>query len=159
MASFALLVGATALQVTQDLKAGDEAKRSFDKAGQEEIRQAGVAQREILDQQREVAIEGELATGATEATAAGRGLRIGGSVTGQVESISRNMARRQRILSQRASDIGVTAEIAAKEFKRRGKRAKKASRLRAYGSLLTLGAAGAKQVIGAGGFARLLGKG
>ncbi len=156
MASFALLAAGTALKGLSQLKAGDEAKRSLDKSAAEEVRQARVAQSGILEEQRDVVAEGEVAKGAVAARTAGRGLKVAGSARGQISEISRRVARRQEILSKRASDIGLSADINARELKRRGKRARKAGRIGAFGSLLTGGTKLAKGINKAGSFRAFL---
>ena len=156
----AVLGGAGAgLQAFGKYKAGKEAKKSLREAATEERRKAAFENEMLLEGQRDVVQQGEEAQGRAVAGAAGKGLRVGGSVGTQGQRISAVVERRQFIMNKQANENTRRAELRAKLLEKQGKAAKRAGNLGAIGSLVFGGAALGEKIHEAGGVDQLFTQG
>lgn len=147
-----LTIGGAAVQGFSSYRAGKFAKEEHKEAAAEERRQAQFGQQMALEEKTDLLMAGEEAKSRVRTSAAGKGLRLGGSVKAQINAISERVRRRQHLINLQTSEQMRRSDVRSRRFLKAGRRAMKAGRYSAYGSLLTAGAAFGKQLSEAGWF-------
>jgi hypothetical protein len=149
---------ATGVEAFTTYKAGRAAEESYKDEAAEVIRQSQFSQREAIEAEREVVREGEQAKGTVAARAGKAGVRIAGSVKGQIKSIGTLVERRLEAINRVESENSRRALLQARQLKKQGRRLARAGKIGAIGTGL-LGAADiGSQITEAGGFANIFRK-
>jgi len=144
------MIGLSGYQAYQSFKAGSEAKSSYYEMANEELRQGAFSQRMGMERMHELAVEEGRQIGSVKASAAGKGLRVAGSVATLTSAISGDIRRRKFLLSMEISEEMRRRRFAYGQYRRAGRTAKKAADIRGFGSLLTGGYLVGKRLYGQG---------
>ena len=131
--------GLAAFQVKETLRAGKQAEKTYQDYADEERRQAtfeGALTTEKLHQELKTSQAEE---GQIKSTAAGKGLRVGGSVGTMLDQAKARFRDRRRMLNLQTSESMRRREIRAKQFTKAGKQARRAAGLEALGTGISAG--------------------
>ena len=140
------MMGVSGFKAYQSFEAGKEAKASYYEAADEELRQASFEQQMGMEKMHDLTVEEGRQRGRAKSTAAGKGLRVAGSVSTLTDAISGDIRRRKFLLSKEISEGMRRSTYAAGKIRQAGRTAKKAFDLEGFGSLLTGGAMVAKRL-------------
>ena len=140
------MIGVSGFQAYQSFKAGSEAKASYYEAANEELRQASFEQQMGMEKLHDLAVEEGRQVGGAKSAAAGKGLRVAGSVATLTDAISGNIRRRKFLLGREISEGMRRRMVTAGQYRKAGRTAKKAADLEGFGSLLTGGVMVAKRL-------------
>lgn len=122
-------------------RGGKAADEYYKEEAAEKIRQAEFVGKLALEEQRDVLEEGQQAKGHIRATAGGKGLRVAGSVKGQVNAVSNIVARRIARINMIASERGRSLAAQARSLRKTGRIYRKASKYEVAEGLLGAGLA------------------
>ena len=150
--------GALGFEAFQTYRAGKAAEESFKEEAAEVIRQSQFSQRQALEQQREIVREGESRKGAVTARAGKSGLRVAGSVKGQIKSIGTLVESRLEAINRVESEKSRRAFMTATQLKKQGRALGRAGKISAIGTSLLGGLDIKGQVDEAGGLANIFRK-
>jgi hypothetical protein len=139
------LVGLGALEGYQQLAGGRDAERKYKEIADEEIRAAQVqeviARERLMEEQKDLTIEGRQARGSIKAAAAKSGLRMGGSVGTLMASTLARVERRKMLLGKwggmEITAATRAAEVRADQYRSAGRSARVAGQRQGLTSLLT----------------------
>ncbi len=150
--------GATGFEAFSQYRAGQAAEDSYRDEADEVIRQSRFGQQQALREQRGVVREGEQAKGTVKARAGKAGVRIAGSVKGQINNIGNLVERRLSDINAVESEKTRRAFMTAEQLRKQGKRLSRAGTISAVGTGL-LGALDInEQITEVGGFANIFRK-
>jgi len=133
------IMGVRGFQAYQQYEAGKEAKQAYYEEATELARQTAYTQRMALEEQREINREGRTAEGKAISAAAGRGLRVGGSVVTLAQAIQAKVERRKALVGMQFQEEARRNAFRIGQYHRAGRSAKKAGGYQAVESLLTGG--------------------
>jgi len=142
------MMGVSGFKAYQSFEAGKEAKASYYEAADEELRQASFEQQMGMEKMHDLTVEEGRQRGRAKSTAAGKGLRVAGSVSTLTDAISGDIRRRKFLLSKEISEGMRRSKYTAGQYRKAGRSAKKASIWEGAGSLLTGGVMVGKRLYG-----------
>jgi hypothetical protein len=138
---FAMMGIGGGLSAYSSYRGGKAAEDYYKEEAAEKIRQAEFANKLALEEQKDVLEEGQARKGHIRATAGGKGLRVAGSVKGQVNAVSNIVARRISRINMIASERGRVLAAQARSLRKTGKIYRKASKYEVAEGLLGAGLA------------------
>ena len=135
------------LSVMDTLKAGKQQKRDMEDEAREIRRQAGVEQQVNLEQQLIERKEETRIAGQITSSAAGKGLRVSGSVSNFRNATVQNIEDRINFRSRRSVEKQTTMNLRANKLDRQARRVVKDAKWKAFSSIL-----GGAADVGMGGY-------
>ena len=127
------MAGLKGIQAVETLRAGKQAEKTYQDYADEERRQAAFESAITTEKLHQELKVSQAEEGQIKAGAAGKGLRVGGSVNTMLDQAKARFRDRRKILNMQTSEGMRRHEIRAKQFTKAGKQARRTAALEALG--------------------------
>jgi hypothetical protein len=127
----AAMAGLTGFKIHEQLRAGKQTEKAYQDIADEERTQAMFEGVRTTEQLHQGLKESEREQGQITASAAGKGLRVGGSVNTMLDQARARYRSRRRMLNLETSESMRRREIRARQFAKAGMQARKTSYIEA----------------------------